>query len=72
LLTGCFTTDDLSADGDIDVMFDLPTDGSCKLLPGVLHGYRVSADDLGNVIRSGQPNKDREDEKNDDDEGLED
>jgi hypothetical protein len=72
LITGCFTTADLSADSDIDVMFDLPNDGSYKLLPGILHAYRVSADDLGNVIRSGHPNKDREDEKNNDDEQWED
>ena len=72
LFTGCFSTADLVADGHIDVMFDLANDGSYKLLPAVLHAYRVSADDLGNFIRSAHPNKDREDEKNDDDERRED
>ena len=49
-LTGCFLTADLVADGHIDVMFDLPNDGSYRLLPGVLHAYRVTANDLGNFV----------------------
>jgi hypothetical protein len=48
--TGCFSTADLAADGDVDTVFDLPTDGSYKLLPGVLHAYRVSPADLGNYV----------------------
>ncbi len=48
--TGCFTTAD-AADGVINNIFDLPTDGSYKPLPGVLHAYRVSASDLGDYVR---------------------
>jgi hypothetical protein len=43
--------------GDIDAMFDLPNEGSCKLLLGVLHGYRVSVADFGSFVRSGHQNK---------------
>jgi hypothetical protein len=53
-------------------MFDLPNDGSYKLLPGGLHAYRASADHAGHFMRSGHPKKDREDEKNNDDERWED
>jgi hypothetical protein len=65
LTTGCFTTADV-ADGVINEMFDLPNDGSYRLLPGVLHAYKVSAADLGDFVRPGHY-QDR-----DDDEGQED
>lgn len=52
LTTGCFTTAD-SADGVINELIELPTDGSYKLLPGVLHAYKVAAADLGDFIRAG-------------------
>jgi len=65
LTTGCFTTADI-ADGVINDMIDLPNDGSYKLLPGLLHAYKVSAADLGHFIRPGHY-QDR-----DDDEGQED
>lgn len=70
LITGCFTTADIAADGDIDVMFDLPNDGSDKLLPGVLHAYKVSAADLDNFVQpSGQDKKEGgDDHEKDDDE----
>ena len=42
--TGCFSTADLAADGDVDTVFGY------SLLPGVLHAYRVSATDLGDYI----------------------
>jgi hypothetical protein len=60
LTTGCFTTADITADGDIDAMFDLPNEGSYKLLPGVLHAYKVSAADLGNFVRADKKNRDDE------------
>ena len=50
LRTGCFTTAGV-ADGVINVMVDLPNDGSYRLLPGVLHTYKVAATDLGNFVR---------------------
>ncbi|MCP9452116.1 MAG: esterase-like activity of phytase family protein [Nitrospira sp.] len=61
--TACFTTAD-AADGVINERFDLPTDGSYKLLPGVLHAYKVSASDLGDYVRpmayqKGQKDRDR-------------
>jgi hypothetical protein len=71
LTTGCFTTADIAADGDIDVMFDLPNDGSYKLLPGVLHAYKVSAADLGDFVRPGSQGKNdhvKKDREGDDDE----
>jgi hypothetical protein len=46
--TGCFSTADLAADGDVDTVFDLPAGYS--LLPGVLHAYRVSATGLGDYV----------------------
>lgn len=68
LTTGCFTTADITSDSDIDVMFDLPHDGSYKLLPGVLHAYKVSAADLGNFVRPGHSRgRDDADDQEDDD-----
>lgn len=67
LTTGCFTTADI-ADGIINEMFDLPNDGSYKLLPGVLHAYKVSAADLGNFVRPGHyRDTDDDDDQEDDD-----
>jgi hypothetical protein len=67
LTTGCFTTAD-TVDGIINVMFDLPNDGSYKLLPGVLHAYKVSAADLGDFIRPGHHHdRDDDDDQEDDD-----
>lgn len=63
LTTGCFTTADITADGDIDGMVDLPNDGSYKLLPGVLHAYKVSAADLGNFVRRGHHRERDDDDK---------
>ena len=68
LTTGCFTTADI-ADGIINEMFDLPNDGSYKLLPGVLHAYKVPAADLGNFVRPVH-HHDRDDD--DDDQGDDD
>ena len=70
LTTGCFTTADIAADGTINVMFDLPSDGSYRLLPAVLHAYKVAAADLGNFVRPGNgANKDhgKKDQDGDDD-----
>jgi hypothetical protein len=72
LITGCFTTADIVEDGVINEMFDLPNDGSYKLLPGVLHAYKVSAADLGDFVRPGRHHDkdddwDDEDDKEDDD-----
>ena len=40
-----------------------------KLLPGVLHAYKVSAAELGNFVRPGDPGKhDRDDDRDDDNE----
>jgi hypothetical protein len=66
--TGCFSTADLAADGDVDTVFNLPTDGSYKLLPGVLHAYRVSAVDLGLYVvpSKHEENDDEEDDEDDD------
>ncbi len=64
LTTGCFTTADM-ADGVINEMIDLPNDGSYKLLPGVLHAYKVSAADLGDFIRPGRHDNDGGDEEDD-------
>lgn len=67
LTTGCFTTADI-ADGVINEMIDLPNDGSYKLLPGVLHAYKVSAADLGDFIRPGHHHdRDDDDDQEDDD-----
>lgn len=57
LTTGCFTTADIMADGTINVMFDLPRDGSYRLLPGVLHAYKVPVADLGSFVRPGSYGK---------------
>ena len=65
--TGCFSTADLTADGDVDTLLDLPTDGSYKLLTGVLHAYRVSPADLGNYVVPGKRDKHDDDENDDDD-----
>jgi hypothetical protein len=65
--TGCFSTADLTADGDVDTVFDLPTDGSYKLLPGVLHAYRVSPADLGSYTVPSKRDKHDGDESDDDD-----
>jgi hypothetical protein len=67
LKTGCFTTADV-ADGVVNEMFDLPNDGSYKLLPGVLHAYKVAAADLGDFIRPGhyQDGDGDEDQEDDD------
>src|SRR5262249_5849694 len=56
--TGCFFTSDLAADNDVDTFVNLPNDGSYKLLPGVLHAYRVTQGDLGDYVqpsRSARP-----------------
>lgn len=66
LTTGCFTTADV-ADGVINDMIDLPNDGSYKLLPGVLHAYKVSAADLGSFIRPGYYHDRDDDEDQEDD-----
>ena len=67
LTTGCFTTADI-ADGIINEMFDLPNDGRYKLLPGVLHAYKVSAADLGNFVRPDHHHDgDDDDDQGDDD-----
>jgi hypothetical protein len=70
-VTGCFATADLTADGDVDTLFDLPTDGSYRLLPGVLHAYRVSRADLGDYVvpSKHQWTHDRDDDDADDDRG---
>jgi hypothetical protein len=66
LTTGCFTTADI-ADGMINEMIELPNDGSYKLLPGVLHAYKVSAADLGTFIRPGHYNDSNDDDNQEDD-----
>ena len=67
LTTGCFTTADI-ADGIINEMFALPNDGRYKLLPGVLHAYKVSAADLGNFVRHDHHHDgDDDDDQGDDD-----
>lgn len=67
LTTGCFTTADV-ADGVINELVELPNDGSYKLLPGVLHAYKVSAADLGDFIRPGHHHhRDGGDDQEDDD-----
>ena len=67
LTTGCFTTADV-ADGVINELIELPNDGSYKLLPGVLHTYKVSAADLGDFIRPGHHHhRDGGDDQEDDD-----
>jgi hypothetical protein len=66
LTTGCFTTADITADGDIDMTFDLPAYGSYKLLPGVLHAYKVATADLGTLVRPGPPGKEDDDDENED------
>ena len=67
LTTGCFTTADI-ADGINNEMFDLPNDGRYKLLPGVLHAYKVSAADLGNFVRHDHHHDgDDDDDQGDDD-----
>jgi len=35
----------------IDTFINLPDDGSYRLLPGVLHAYRVSPGDLGDYVK---------------------
>ena len=60
--TGCFTTAD-AADGIIGAVFALP-DGY-KLLPGVLHAYRVSPADLGNYVVPDKPEGDDDDQDED-------
>src|SRR5262245_22358459 len=65
--TGCFSTADFVADGDVDTVFDLPTDGSYKLLPGVLHAYRVSPANLGNYVVPTKRETHDVDESDDDD-----
>jgi hypothetical protein len=57
--TGCFSTADLTP-------VNLPTDGSYRLLPGVLHAYRVSTTDLGNYVVPSKHEGDDEDEKDGD------
>jgi hypothetical protein len=57
--TGCFSSADLTP-------VNLPTDGSYRLLPGVLHAYRVSTTDLGNYVVPSKHEGDDEDEKDDD------
>jgi hypothetical protein len=42
-------------------VFDLPTDGSYALLPGVLHAYKVPGADLGDYVRP-IPHEDDEDD----------
>ena len=66
LTTGCFTTADI-ADGIIHEMFDLPNDGNYKLLPGILHAYKVSAADLGNLVRPGHRHDSDDDDDQEDD-----
>lgn len=66
LTTGCFTTADI-ADGIIHEMFDLPNDGNYKLLPGILHAYKVSAADLGNLVRPGHHHDSDDDDDQEDD-----
>ncbi len=67
LTTGCFTTADV-ADGVINELIELPNDGGYKLLPGVLHAYKVSAADLGDFIRPGHHHdRDGGDDHEDDD-----
>ncbi len=66
LTTGCFTTADV-ADGVINQLIDLPNDGSYKLLPGVLHAYKVAAADLGDFIRPGRHHDWHEDDDREDD-----
>jgi hypothetical protein len=69
LTTGCFTTSDI-ADGVINELIELPTDGSYKLIPGVLHAYKVSAADLGDFIRPGH-HHDRDDDNDQEDDDKE-
>ncbi|MGZ8394725.1 MAG: esterase-like activity of phytase family protein [Nitrospira sp.] len=66
LTIGCFTTADI-ADGVIHEMIDVPSDGSYKLLPGVLHAYKVSAADLGDFVRPGHDHDKGDDEDQEDD-----
>ena len=55
-------------DGIINEMFALPNDGRYKLLPGVLHAYKVSAADLGNFVRPDHHHDgDDDDDQGDDD-----
>src|SRR5262249_41494164 len=58
--TGCFSTADLTA-------AELPTDNSYKLLPGVLHAYRVPPADFGNYVVPSKPETHDVDESDDDD-----
>ncbi|HBH80192.1 MAG TPA: hypothetical protein DDY39_10230, partial [Nitrospira sp.] len=62
----CFTTADV-ADGVINELIELPNDGSYKLLPGVLHAYKVSAADLGAFIRPGHHHDRHDDDDQEDD-----
>ncbi len=66
LTTGCFTTADV-ADVVINELIELPNDGSYKLLPGVLHAYKVSAADLGAFIRPGHHHDRHDDDDQEDD-----
>lgn len=66
LKTGCFTTADV-ADGVINELIELPNDGSYKLIPGVLHAYKVAAADLGDFIRPGHHHDRHDDDDQEDD-----
>jgi hypothetical protein len=65
--TGCFSTADLTEDDDVDTVLDLPTDGSYKLLPGILHAYRVSPADLAHYVVPSAHKKHDDDESHEDD-----
>ena len=60
--TGCFFTADITADGDVDTFIDLPSDGSYKLLPGVLYAYRAAAADLGDYVEPSKHPRDADQE----------
>jgi hypothetical protein len=40
-------------------------DGTYKLLPGVLHAYKVPTADLGNFVRSGGHDHDNDEDEDD-------
>jgi len=64
--TRCFFTADLAADGEVDTFINLPSDGSYKLLPGLLYAYRVSAADLGDYVEPSKHPKDDDEDEDDD------
>lgn len=61
--TGCFSTADLLDNNVVDdPPFALPGDGSYKLMPGVLHAYRVTPGDLGDYVVPSKHDSDEDDD----------